>query len=248
MGAIPVVVDRGRQAGFTLIEVLIAMAATVMIVTLAFMTFTNLLNGFEGLRAASKQSHEINRAWTLLSRDLRQFVNRPVRDELGTQESAFFGGELADNSISFTRLGWHNPNRLLRSHMQRVRYRLEDETLWRESYPVLDRTDETEAARVELLQGVLAFSVAFLGDGVPLDAGEFDSEDWPRNWGLESFQQGNTSPPEAIEITLELEGFGEVRRLFQIPGVSVQQGFGGGQQSQGTGSQQDSGSGTSGGA
>ncbi|MCZ6828354.1 MAG: type II secretion system minor pseudopilin GspJ, partial [Gammaproteobacteria bacterium] len=121
-------VERRQQSGFTLIEVLIAMAATVMIVTLAFMTFTNLINGFEVLRRASNQSHEINRTWMFLSRDLRQFVNRPVRDELGAQVPAFFGGELADNSISFTRTGWHNPNRNLRSTMQRVRYRLEDES------------------------------------------------------------------------------------------------------------------------
>ena len=132
--------EQRQQAGFTLIEVLIAMAATVMIVTLAFMTFSNLINGLDRLRHASNQSHEINRTWVFLSRDLRQFVNRPVRDELGTQESAFFGGELADNSITFTRIGWHNPNRNLRSHMQRVRYHLEDETqrrrLWRRARTV----------------------------------------------------------------------------------------------------------------
>jgi general secretion pathway protein J len=222
------VADRGGQSGFTLIEVLIAMAATVMIVTLAFMTFSNLLSGMEGLRSASSQSHEINRTWMFLSRDLRQFVNRPVRDELGTQESAFYGGELADNSLTFTRIGWHNPNRLLRSHMQRVRYHLEDEILWRESYPVLDRTDETEASRVELLQGVLAFTVAFLGDGARLDAGSFDTEDWPRNWGIDSTQQGNASPPQAVEIRLEIEGYGEVYRLFQVPGLAAQDGAGGG--------------------
>ena len=210
--------EPGRQRGFTLIEVLISMAATVMIVTLAFMTFSNLINGLEGLRRAGDRSNEINRTWMFLSRDLRQFVSRPIRDELGTLESAFFGGELAGNSISFTRIGWHNPNRNLRSHMQRVRYRLEGESLWRESYPVLDRTDETVANRVELLQGVLDFSVAFLDDGIRLQADDdFDTEDWPRSWGIDPARQGSVGPPEALEITLDIDGYGEIRRLYQVP-------------------------------
>ena len=215
------VVERQPAAGFTLIEVLIAMAATVMIVTLAFTTFTNLLNGFEGLRSASDQSHEVNRTLMFLSRDLRQFVQRPVRDELGELEPAFFGGEAADNSISFTRIGWHNPNRNTRSHMQRVRYRLEDDILWRESYPVLDRTDETEVSRVELLRDVLAFRVAFLGDGVELEPDEFETEDWPQNWAIDYAGRGAIKPPEAIEVVLDVEGFGEIRRLFQLPGSPV---------------------------
>ena len=214
-------VERRPEAGFTLIEVLIAMAATVMIVTLAFMTFTNLINGFEGLRKASGRAHELNRTLMFLARDLRQFVERPVRDEVGELEPAFFGGEAADNSISFTRIGWHNPNHNVRSHMQRVRYRLEDDILWRESFPVLDRTDETEASRVELLRDVNSFRVAFLGDGVQLEPGEFDTEDWPHNWAIDSFGQGGGKPPEAIEILLDVEGFGEVRRLFQLPGGRI---------------------------
>ena len=54
------VAEPGRQRGFTLIEVLISMAVTVMIVTLAFMTFSNLINGLEGLRRAGDRSNEIN--------------------------------------------------------------------------------------------------------------------------------------------------------------------------------------------
>ena len=95
--------------GFTLIEVLIAMGATLLIVSVAFATFTNLLSGIETLRSSGGQATELNRTWMLLGRDLRQFVNRPVRDEFGTLESAMIGGELADNSLSFTRVGWHNP-------------------------------------------------------------------------------------------------------------------------------------------
>ena len=215
--------NKRRSRGFTLIEVLIAMAATVMIATLAFATFTNLGNGIEGLRSASDQSHEINRAWTFLSRDLRQFINRPIRDELGEREAGFFGGEGAEDSIRFTRIGWHNPNRHPRSHLQRVRYRLEEDVLLRESYPVLDRTDESEPYQVELLRGVNSFSIAFLGLDIPLEPGEYDSDDWPRSWAVGPDARTAAVPPEALEITLDVEGFGEIRRLFQLPRVPANQ-------------------------
>ncbi len=211
--------DKAR--GFTLIEVLIAMVATVMIVTLAFSTFSNIINGFEGLREASRSSHEINRAWTFISRDLRQFVNRPIRDELGELEPSFFGGELAEDSISFTRIGWHNPNRHPRSHMQRVRYRLAEDVLLREVYPVLDRTDETEASEVELLRGVREFTIAFLTTDIPLPVDGYDSEDWPRSWAVGPDQRG-LGPPEALEITLDIEGYGRIVRLFELPVSTAQ--------------------------
>ncbi|MCX2981047.1 type II secretion system protein GspJ [Halieaceae bacterium IMCC14734] len=203
--------------GFTLIEVLIAMGATLLIVSVAFATFTNLLSGIETLRSSGGQATELNRTWMLLGRDLRQFVNRPVRDEFGTLESAMIGGELADNSLSFTRIGWHNPNAQPRSHLQRVRYELEENILWRVSYVVLDRTDSNEPARVELLSGVERFEVAFLGPEQELREGDFDSRDWPRNWALDPLEQGVLPPPEAVEIVIELAGMGELRRLYELP-------------------------------
>lgn len=205
--------------GFTLIEVLIAMAATVLIVSVSFATFTNLISGMETLRSSGAQATEINRTWMLLGRDLRQFINRPVRDEFGALESALMGGELADNSLSFTRVGWHNPNQQPRSHLQRVRYQLEDNSLWRLNYVALDRTDSNEPARVELLRGVERFEVAFLDPQQDVRDGDFDSRDWPRNWALDPVGEGIMQPPQAVEILIELEGLGELRRLYELPEV-----------------------------
>ena len=101
--------------------------------------------------------------------------------------------------------------------MQRVRYIVEEETLYRESYPVLDRTSESEPRRVALLEGVLGFQLAFLGPGIELRVDKWDTEDWSDNWGISSGSSGQVPPPEALELRLDVDGWGELRWLYDLP-------------------------------
>jgi general secretion pathway protein J len=208
---------RSSAAGFTLIEVLIALAITALVAMLSFSSLSSVLTSVEVLRDRGQRISELNRAWTLVSRDLTHFVARPVRDEFGQAASAMRGGAAVTNGISFTRGGWHNPNQQLRSQLQRVRYRLEDDVLWRESFTVLDRTSESEPQRVQLLTGVDDFQLAFLGAAVSLRGEELDTEDWPDNWGVSASTTGAVGPPEALELTLQLQDWGEVRWLYDLP-------------------------------
>ena len=99
-----------RSAGFTLVEVLIALAITAFVSTIAYTSLSTVLAGVESTRQVSNRTYEVNRAWMIISRDLRQFVNRPIRDEFGEREPAMMGGPAARFALSFTRSGWHNPN------------------------------------------------------------------------------------------------------------------------------------------
>ena len=140
------------QRGFTLIEVLIALAITALVAMLSFTSISTVLNSVDSLRSRGDRISELNRAWNLVNRDISQMVNRPIRNEFGEVESTLFGGEVVDSSLTFTRGGWHNPNRQLRSELQRVTYRLEGDVLWRENFVVLDRTRESEPQRARLLR------------------------------------------------------------------------------------------------
>jgi general secretion pathway protein J len=205
-----------RRGGFTLIEVLIALGITALVATLAFSSLSATLSSVEGLRDSGERISEINRAWVLISRDIGAFAPRPIRNEFGARESALFGGEAAGRSLVFTRSGWHNPGRYTRSNLQRLRYVFEDNTLWRESYPVLDRTNETEAQRVALITGVESFEMAFLGPATELRGDSLDTDEWPNNWGINN-DNNQVAPPEAVELRLELEDWGEVRWLYDLP-------------------------------
>jgi general secretion pathway protein J len=205
-----------RSRGFTLIEVLIAMAITALVATLAFASMDSTIDSVERLQEQGERISEVNRAWGLISRDLNHFINRPVRNEFGDWSSALMGGEVADQTLAFTRGGWHNTTGRVRSNMQRVRYVLEDTTLYREHFLVLDRTSETEPQRVALLEGVNFMEFRFLSAGAELRTGEFDTERWPEAWAVGNSGEA-ANPPEALEIRLELEGWGELRWLYELP-------------------------------
>jgi general secretion pathway protein J len=202
--------------GFTLIEVLIAMAVTVLVATLSFASLSRTMDSVQGLREQGERVTELNRAWGLLSRDLGHFVERPVRNEFGTLDPALYGGEAAEQSLSFTRIGWHNTQGKPRSSMQRVRYVVEEETLYRESYRVLDRTRDSEPQRVALLPGVTVVEMRFLPKNIDISPDDFDTEPWPETWGVGA-EAGATAPPQAVELRLELEDLGEVRWLYELP-------------------------------
>ena len=205
-----------RGGGFTLIEVLIAMAITAMVATLAFASLDSTMDSAESLREQGERISEINRAWNLLSRDLSHFVDRPVRNEFGSVVPAIVGGERVEKTLAFTRVGWFNTLGRRRSHMQRVRYTLEDTTLYREPFQVLDRTSESEPQRVALLENVNLMEFRFLGESIQLAPNDFETENWPEAWGLNGGVGVNTVP-DAIEVRLELEDWGEVRWLYELP-------------------------------
>ena len=210
--------------GFTLIEVLISLAITAFVSTIAYSGLSAVISGVESTRTTATATYELNRALMIMSRDLRQFIARPVRDEFGQREPAMQGGSLARHLLSFTRTGWHNPNQRTRSNLQRVNYLVEENALWRESYHVLDRVGDSKAQRVKLLDGVEEMRIGFLSS---LDAAEtgndgksLDTRNWVENWIVDGGAvDAGLPPPAALEIRLELEGWGELTRLYEVPSI-----------------------------
>ena len=187
--------------GFTLLEVLIAMAITAIVAALSFASIDQAMNSVEGLRRQGERISELNRAWGLLTRDLQHFVTRDVRNEFGGVDAPLTGGEIANSSLVFTRTGWHN-------------------TIGREYWLVLDRTSESEPLRVALLEGVESIEFRFLPASFAIGPREFETEEWPEAWAV-----GGTGSaagiPEAVEIRLTLEDWGEVKWLYELPQPAI---------------------------
>jgi len=209
------------EAGFTLVEVLIAMAITAFVSVLSYQILSTALIGIESVRAESERLREINRAFTVLSRDIRQVTNRPVRDEFGQLASAVSGGELARDPLRLTRSGWHNSTGAPRSTLQRVAYRLEEDRLLRLSYPVLDRTTAIEPIETVLIEGVELFELRFLPsiNAVDVDRNQvIDRRFWQENWVADvGFTDELIDPPAAIEVRVTLSDWGELERLYVMP-------------------------------
>lgn len=211
-----------RASGFTLVEVLIALAITALVSTIAYSSLSAVLLGAESNQSQARRSYEINRAWMIIGRDMAQFAARPVRDEFGDLEPAMSGGPAARFTLSLTRAGWHNPVGLPRSGLQRVNYRVEDDVLWRDSYAVLDRAGDTEPQASRLLEGVESLDLLFL-EGInrvqPGSRGtELDTRNWPDSWISDPGQpEAPVAPPAAVEVRITLSDWGEMRRLYALP-------------------------------
>ena len=211
------------EAGFTLVEVLIAMAITAFVAVVGYTGLTTVITGVDSLRQETRQLEELNRAFQVLGRDLHQFVDRSVYDEFGSRLSSMEGGELAAQSLSFTRAGWHNSVGLPRSSLQRVAYYVDEDKLIRASWPVLDRTGAIEPVEVVLLREVDTFEVRFLGALDELEVNrdsQIDRRFWQENWIPDvSRPDALAEPPIAVEVRLLVPQWGELERLYVLPPI-----------------------------
>ncbi len=200
--------------GFTLIEVLIAMSVFAIMSVMAYAGLESVIRSHEHSRAAMQRLQEIQLAMLSLQRDFEQITNRTASDELGGKLRGVDSTQNPDWIIQFTRLGWHNPAQLPRSHLQRVAYRLDEDddisTLVRIYWPYVDRASEDQAVEKPLLTRVTSTKLRFLDK----------QRKWQEQWPPVNLDPANalTNWPIAVEITLELEDWGEIKRLFRIAG------------------------------
>lgn len=198
--------------GFTLVEVMLAIAITAFVALLAYNGLSAAITAGERHQQQTQRLAAIQLPLTVMERDIRHAVSRPIRDEYSETRAAFSGGALNDYLLILTRRGWDNPRGLPRGELQRVRYVLENEELWRESWSVLDRMNEEDSQqRTLLLEQVLNVELAFLDTQSSGASASPLGGEWVDDWEVED------RLPRAVEIRLEIEGFGEIKRVFSIP-------------------------------
>jgi len=216
-------VSKPGARGFTLVEVLVAMAITALVAVVSYSSLSAALVSAERLRVSAQRAQEIGQVMAMLSRDIRQTASRTVIDEFGQRTPAVMGGELARDMLTVTRAGWHNSTGAPRGTLQRVDWWLEEETLWRGYFPVLDITPGTERIETAVLDGVERFEVRFLPNVAALEINRddvIDRRNWEDSWVADLSQpdQG-LPPPAAVEVTMEVSGLGEVTRLYVLPAI-----------------------------
>ena len=82
---------------------------------------------------------DLQRTVQLLTGDFSQLHPRVVRDTLGRSTEPYLATDGAGEfTVRLTRGGWRNPAYLPRGTLQRVQYRVEDNELIREYWPVMD--------------------------------------------------------------------------------------------------------------
>ncbi|MGI1946042.1 type II secretion system minor pseudopilin GspJ [Shewanella glacialipiscicola] len=193
------------QRGFTLLEMLIAIAIFAMIGLASNAVLSTVLTNDEVTRTFSTRLKALQQGFGAIERDLAQMVARTPRLLEGGRGSTVFqtGNDILESeseALVFYRLGWLNPDGLLpRGSLQSVAYVVREGRLERWYFPYPEPEFGAEPIKTVVIDKVLSVEYSFFMD-----------DKWERK--VEA-----TKLPKAIAIEIEIEGLGKIQRKFLLP-------------------------------
>lgn len=199
-----------RNSGFTLLEVMVAIAIFSMIGLGVNQTWRTVIDAREQTELKQEQFRSLFRTMQFMENDFAQITHRKIRDEYGdTLDPFVIGG--TEFTMELTKSGWLNPGQLNRSNLQRVAYALTSEgQLNRIFWLVLDRSQSSVPVIQHLMEDVTSFEINVL------DTRLKTSSVWPPGSPPGAGQAPVPIIPAGVEVILELEGQGEVRKVFSL--------------------------------
>lgn len=230
-----------RLRGFTLIEIMVAVAIVAVMFAIGLGTINQGVKTRAAIKEKQDRLLELETAVRVLEQDFVQLTPRPVRQAVGDEPAqpalqgsatgtetsstvSSLGGTSSTQSsstssgtlplLALTRSGWSNPTGLQRSELQRVAYYLENGTLRREYWYVLDPTLSSTTARRDLLTHVKSVTMQYMDL----------SHNWQAQWppltvaGAQALESNLRIRPIAVQITIETEDFGKIVRIIEVAG------------------------------
>ena len=193
--------NRESARGFTLIEVLVALAVLAALATFAWRATASLVEGEARLASEARRWQTLDAVFSRLEADVRAAVPRPVRVP-GGREPAWTGGVDANGqaSFAFTRAGGEpqEPG----AEGVRLAYRMRGDSVELVYWPVLDRAAGAQPVAYPLVDGVARLDVRYADDD-----GAW-SDRWP--------PQGREDVPRAIVVGVTLAGGARLERFVVL--------------------------------
>jgi general secretion pathway protein J len=198
-----------RQRGFTLLELLAAMAVLAVLGTLSFRGLSSVLDAESRLQSQTRLWTDVSLLFSQLGEDMTMAVERAGRDladrtspALRLEDAAQESAGPDDAQLVFTRLGI-GEGAAAQSAPRRVGYRLRDGKLEYLVWPSPDGAPGAQPAAYVVLEQVASLQWQALdADGRWVTA-------WPAG-------RAATALPRAISVRLALAGGDEVSRILAL--------------------------------
>lgn len=195
-----------RARGFTLVELLVALALFAIVSAFAYRGLTSLLEARESLDREARLWRDVALLVGRVERDVRATLDRRATGPSGTTLAPVsslvdLGGTTA-RGLAITRSGAPlHANPL--AAPQRIAYRLDGSRIERLSWPAPDAAPRALPEPVPVFDGAKALAFRFL-----------DAQGaWRDDWGLPG---SNERLPAAVEMTLELATGDKIVRLVDV--------------------------------
>lgn len=193
------------DAGFTLVETLVALGVTAMLATAGTLMMLQTLQGSRAIDTRMEQVRQLEAANGLLRADFSEITRRPSSAPDSFMPAAGFYGRKGDATgelISFVRTGWNDPRTESdRSELQRVTYQLDDGELIRKAWLRPDPVSTTPTVERVLLDGIDALSIRYRLRGVWFD-------EWPADT--------SGKHPDMIQLDLTFAGNDQLHLMYMV--------------------------------
>ena len=199
---------RARSPGFTLVELLVALAIFALMSGFAYRGLNGMLEARTALQKESRKWRDVALAIGRLERDLGAVLPRRSLGASGTPLAPLSSAVEANSGtpgISLTRAG----NALLENTLsspQRIAWRLRDNNLERLAWSGADAAPREEPIAITVLASVSALAFRFLDP---------KSLEWRTTWALPG--TADEALPAAVEATVTLASGERVVRLIDLP-------------------------------
>ena len=201
---------KGRVAGFTLVELLVALAIFALMSGFAYRGLTAMLDSREALQKESRKWRDVALLVGRIERDLGAALPRRAVSTSGTilaPISSSIDAGSALPGLALTRSGSPLMENTL-SAPQRVAWRFNEGRVERLSWAGVDAAPREEPVATAILASAAALSFRFL---------DAKSLEWRTTWSTTGADDG---VPAAVEMTLTLASGERIVRMIDMPRAS----------------------------